>query len=406
MSDGTYTGQSGYDRNEMFALGAAAGALVATAVQEMIDRRRKKSILEQVTEQASALAGEGSAFVSGLAEGAGDYLADLSKKSSKAARKQAKRARKQGMSLKDAATGALGAVAASDVVEQALELTEAARNVSLNGKAAKKKAGGWLQAASETAQGYVDAARESVADVDITGKAQDAAGIARERLEDVKLADRARDAAAAARERLEEAHLGERMRDAAAMARERLEDVKIAERAREAAEAARERLAEAELGPKAREYAGVAAETVKDYSTKAQQAARTSAEKLGESAALMAESTAEGAKDLRKGVKKSVKRTRRRVTWGVRAFVVGLVIGVLSAPQSGQRTRDMLQGIVEDLLDMVMPDDQMGGAPARRRRACTEGRLQAWSRPPISATSDPALRTGRPPEQTADQARE
>jgi hypothetical protein len=38
---------------------------------------------------------------------------------------------------------------------------------------------------------------------------------------------------------------------------------------------------------------------------------------------------------------------------------------MLAAPQSGQRTRDMIQGFVEDLLDLVLPDDQIGGAPAR-----------------------------------------
>ncbi|MDQ5853316.1 MAG: YtxH domain-containing protein, partial [Chloroflexota bacterium] len=60
-----------------------------------------------------------------------------------------------------------------------------------------------------------------------------------------------------------------------------------------------------------------------------------------------------------------VKKTRRRVTWGLRAFVIGLVVGILTAPNSGQRTRDMLQGFVEDLLDIVMPDDQIGGASAQ-----------------------------------------
>jgi len=348
----------------MFAIGAAAGALVATAVQEMIDRRRKKSPLERATERVTAAAGEGSKFVGELTEQASDYLADLSKQGRKATRKQTKRARKQTASLKKAAAGALGAVAASNVVEQALELTEAARHTTLNRNAAKKQAGKWWQSASEAALEYVDAARESVADADIGGKAReaansalDAASSARGRLDDVHLTDRARELAATATSALKEAAgtASDTLKDAAGTASGTIKDV---------AETTRERLSEAELGPKAREYAGVAAETVKDYSVKAQKVAKTGAEKLGESAAMVAESTAESAKDIRKGVKKSVKRTRRRMTWGIRAFVIGLAFGLLSAPQSGQRTRDMLQGFVEDLLDLVMPDESMGGAVA------------------------------------------
>lgn len=366
MTDGTYTGQSGYDRNEMFAIGAAAGALVATAVQEMIDRRRKKSPLERATERVSAAAGEGTKFVGDLTEQAGDYLSDLSKQGRKATRRQAKRARKQTSSLKKAAAGALGAVAASNVVEQALELGEAARHISLNGKASKKKAGKWWQSASEAALEYVDAARESVVDADIGGKAREAASSARERLDDAHFTDRARDVASTARERLGDVHLTERAREIAATASSTLKDAAgtASGTIKDVAETTRERLSEAELGPKAREYAGVAAETVKDYSVKAQKAAKTGAEKLGESAAHVAESTAEGAKDLQKGVKKSVKRTRKRMTWGLRAFIIGLAFGLLSAPQSGQRTRDMLQGFVQDLLDLVMPDENMGGAVA------------------------------------------
>jgi hypothetical protein len=338
MTDGTYTGQGGYDRNEMFAIGAATGALIATAVQEMIERRRRKSPIERASERVSAVAGEGTKLVGDLTENAAGYFSGLSKQSRKAARKKSKRARKQTMSLKDAAAGALGAVAASNVVDKALELTESARHATMNGKTSKaNKARDWWQTASETAQGYVGAARETVME------------------EEARLAERAREAASVARERLEDAHLGERAREVAAVASGTIKDV---------AGTARERLAEADLGPKAREYAGVAAVTVKDYSTKASKAARTGAEKLGESAAHVAESTAEGAKDLQMGVKKSVKQTRRRVTWGIRAFIIGLVIGILTAPQSGQRTRDTVQGFVQDLLDLVLPDDQMGGATA------------------------------------------
>ncbi len=355
MTDGTYSSQGGYDRNEMFALGAAAGALVATAVQELLDRRRRKSPLERASERVSEVAGQGSKYVGDLTGTAGEYIADLTKQRRKGGRKQATQARKQSMRLKDAATGALGAVAASNVVEQALELTEAARKATMNGGGTKKKGGSWWQAASQSAHGYVEAARGTVAEAELGTKAREAAAAARERLEEAELGTKARNAAAAARERLEEARLAERAREAAATAGGTIKEV---------AGTARERLTEAELGPKAREYAGVAAVTVKDYGTKASKAAKTSAEKLGESAVHVAGSTAEGAKDLQMGVKKKVKKTRRRVTWGLRAFVIGLVVGILTAPNSGQRTRDMLQGFVEDLLDIVMPDDQIGGAPA------------------------------------------
>ena len=354
MTDGTYSSQGGYDRNEMFALGAAAGALVATAVQELLDRRRRKSPIERATERVSEVAGQGSKYVSDLTESAGDYVAGLSKQSRRTKRKQAKQARKQSMRLKEAAAGALGAVAASNVVEHALDLTEAARKAAMNG-GTKKKGGSWWQTASQSAQGYVEAARGTVAEAELGTKAREAAAAARGRLEEAELGTKARIAAATARERLEEARLAERAREAATTAGGTIKEV---------AGTARERLAEAELGPKALEYAGVAAETVKDYSSKASKAAKTGAEKLGESAVYVAGSTAEGAKDLQKGVKKRVKKTRRRVTWGLRAFVIGLVVGILTAPNSGQRTRDMLQGFVEDLLDIVMPDDQIGGAPA------------------------------------------
>ena len=347
MTDGAYSSQSGYDRNEMFALGAAAGALVATAVQEMLDRRRKKSPLERATERVSEVAGQGSKYVGDLTGSAGDYIAGLSKPSRKATRKQAKRSRKQSMSIKDAAAGALGAVAASNVVEQALELTESARKATMNGMGTKKKASTWWQTASENAQDYVEAARGTVAEVDLGNKARVAAAAARERLEEARLAERAREAAATA---------GGTIKEAAGTAGGTIKEV---------AETARERLSEADLGPKAREYAGVAADTVKDYSTKATKVAKTGAEKLGESAVYVAGSTAEGAKDLRKGVQKKVKKTRRRVTWGIRAFVIGLVVGILAAPHSGQRSRDMLQSFVENLLDIIIPDDQAGGAPAR-----------------------------------------
>jgi len=109
-----------YSRNEMFAIGAAAGALVATAIQEVLDRRRQtpQSRLEQARDRASGLAQQGASYVSNLQESAQDYVADLTtgtrrqrRKARKAARKSAKRGGSSVDSLKEAAVSALGAAA-------------------------------------------------------------------------------------------------------------------------------------------------------------------------------------------------------------------------------------------------------------------------------------------------------
>ncbi len=44
--------------------------------------------------------------------------------------------------------------------------------------------------------------------------------------------------------------------------------------------------------------------------------------------------------------------------WGLRAFVIGLAVGLLAAPQNGQRTRDSITSFVENLLDILMPEDR------------------------------------------------
>jgi hypothetical protein len=116
-----------------------------------------------------------------------------------------------------------------------------------------------------------------------------------------------------------------------------------------AAGTARERIEDANIGEKARDYATVASGAVKG-----------SAVKLGEGASQLAESASEGAVDLRKGVKKSVKRTRRRVNWGLRAFIIGLIVGLLAAPDSGERTRRAIQSFLESVLDLILPDEQGG----------------------------------------------
>src|SRR6478672_9693915 len=121
MTGNTYGNQSPYERGEMFAMGAAAGALIATAVQEVL-QRRKKTPLEKVAARAAELMSDGTDYTRDLQEKAGSYVAGLSKQSRKQirqgrrqARKQSKQAGKQVAGLKEAAAGALGAAVMSSV---------------------------------------------------------------------------------------------------------------------------------------------------------------------------------------------------------------------------------------------------------------------------------------------------
>ena len=93
----------------------------------------------------------------------------------------------------------------------------------------------------------------------------------------------------------------------------------------------------------------------------ASRAARQGATKLTDSATHLAEATSEQATQVRTGVRKSVKRTRRRARWGLRSFLIGLAIGLLTAPQSGENTREALTTFVENILDVFMPDNQQPG---------------------------------------------
>jgi hypothetical protein len=473
MANDPYLNGSSADRNEMFAIGAAAGALVATAIQEMLERRRKtpegvsdqiaglaeqggkyvrnladsasdlvsgaakqgrksgkqarkaarkqtgmfnmlgrrRKTPEGVSERVAGLAEQGGEVVRNLADSAGDLLgAGQGRKSAKRGRKAPRKQAKQAGMLKNVASGALGAAAVGNLLGRARERSEDAWLDGDENKTAKQ-ARGWFRGAADTAQEYAASARESIQDAGSAKKTsgwwsaaadtvQDYVGSARGAVSDVKVTDRASNAAGAARGVLgtvgeslrdyvgtargavADVELGSRARDVAATARERIEEAKLRERARDAAAAARERIEDARLGEKARDYASVAAETlkgaadtargriedvqigdtVKEYSVKARGAAKVGAEKLTEGASSIAESTAEGAKDLRKGVSKGVKRTRRRVNWGLRAFIIGFAVGLLAAPQSGQRTRDTLSGFVSDLLDIVMPGGLEGQA--------------------------------------------
>lgn len=399
MMDETYRG-SDYDRNEMFAIGAAAGALVATAIQEVLDRRRKTTPLERASARVSGIADEGSKYARDLKESAGEYIADLSKigrkkskQGRKTARKRGKQAREQQGVLKGLATGALSAVAASNAADRARRGTPTGW---LNGKSSKssKKGAGWFSAASESVQEYAATAREAIQDAKPGKKsggwwsaasetAQEYAEAAKDAVSNGKVADYIPGRSSSSHSFLET--LGRSISDYLESARETVADVDLGGKARGAAETARERIEDAKIGEKARTYAATASETLRDaagtareriedaqigetvreYGSKASQAAKVSAVKLSEGAVELAESTTEGAKDLRKGVKKRVKKTRRRVSWGLRAFIIGLAVGLLSAPQSGQRTRDSIQTFVESLLDIILPEDQGGQSQAR-----------------------------------------
>src|SRR3954451_20452294 len=95
MAGNTYYGdQSHYDRSEMFAMGAAAGALIATAVQEVL-QRRKKTPLEKVAARAAAIMSDGTDYTRDLQEKAGSYVAGLSKQSRKQIKQGRRQARKQ-----------------------------------------------------------------------------------------------------------------------------------------------------------------------------------------------------------------------------------------------------------------------------------------------------------------------
>lgn len=437
-------GRSNNDRSELFVIGAAAGALVATIVQEIVAQRRQTP-LERVQARAQARVDElskiGGGYLRGLQEGTADYLTLLGKQSNrkwkktrKTATKQAKRARKQAgkrgnNTVIAAVSDTIGAAAnvlgtakppkkTSSWFSRAADTVQAVTGVAPNTptdtnvskKARKlfssatgtvtdtkvpKKARKLFSSATDTAKEYVETARERIQDADITGSSSNGnvatdllktastvvaarLGTARDAVADAVVTDRARDYASTvaetvkdyagtARERLQEANLQEKARDYASVARdtvkdyadtarERLQDVNLGEKARdyasvavdtakEVATTARERLEEANLPEKAREYAEVVAERGK-----------AGAKTLGTTATKVAEATSEGAKEARKEVQQGVKHTRRRVRWGLRAFLIGLAVGVLTAPQSGERTRNTVQQFLESILDIVAPE--------------------------------------------------
>ena len=329
-------GELQFDRSEMFAIGAAAGAVITAAISEYLERRRPKTAWEKAQERsADALnAVTGSAkrstkLAKGYVDVASDYVQDVldsapktwqqtKKQTKKNAKKQRKQASKQVTGLKEAAVAALGVSAASSVVDKVRDYATST-TASIAGD--PYAVSGSIK---ETLKERYDSARSIAGD----GKLTELGGTAIETLKSV--------ASTAA----------ETVKDYSTTARETIKD--------------------AELGEKAKDYAAAATVALAAYSTQASQATRKAAQqsatKLTESASHLAEVTSDQASGLRKGVQKGVKRTRRRARWGLRAFIIGLVIGFLSAPQSGQRTRDAAISFIENILDVLMPDTPRGNS--------------------------------------------
>lgn len=382
-----------WDRSEIFALGAAAGAVITAAITEYLDRRKPKTAWEkaqargaEAVEAVTAGAKRGRKQAKGYADVASEYVQDVLeaapkqwKQTKKSAAKQTKQMRKQAIGLKEAAAGVVGAAAANSVVDKVRDYaTSAAERVgdpyavsgsiketlkeqyeSLLGSSSNGKLSDTAREVGGSAVETIKQVASSAADV-----MKDYTASARETIKDAELGDRARTIGATtasalkeytttARETIKDAHLGDKAKDYSSL---------VADTVKEYASTARETLKDAELGDKLKDYATVAGAAVATYSTQAAKATRKTAQqsatKLTESATHLAHATTDQAGELRKGVRKGVKRTRRRARWGLRAFVIGLVVGLLSAPQSGQRTRDAVTSFVENILDVFMPEEQ------------------------------------------------
>jgi hypothetical protein len=375
MSQQPYADQQ-LDRSEMFAIGAAAGAIITAAISEYLERRKPQTPLEKAQARGAELL---------------DTLAQTKKSATKKARKQAKQTRKDAIGIKDAAVGALGLAASAGVIDKVRDYASSTAErvvgdpYAVSGslrETIKERLGsgsdGHLserareisESTLETLKNVASSTRETIRDAELGDRARvagtAAAGAlagytatARERLRDLELGDKTKDYSstiaeaikdysATARETIKDAHLGEKAKDYSALVSETVKDYA-------------DTIKDAKLGEKAKDYASVAGAAVAAYSAEASKTAKQSAGKLSENASHLAHAASDQAADVRKGVRKGVRRTRRRARWGLRSFVVGLVVGLLSAPQSGERTRDAITSFVENLLDVFMPDDQQPG---------------------------------------------
>lgn len=392
MSQQSY-GNSQPDRSEMFALGAAAGAVITAAVTEYLERRKPKTAWEK----AQARSAEALDTLSDTAKlsrkqarkyvgSASQYVQDMFdtrpsrwEQTKKSAGKTTKRARQQVIGLKEAAAAAVGTVAVSGVVDKVRDYASSAGERALGDPYAVS---GSIR---ETLKEQLDNVRGVTANSHLTDRVAEVSSSALGTIKSVAATatDSVKDYATTARDTIQDAELGERaksysgsvaetLRDYTTTARGTLKDAKLGEKAKDYtgvvaetvkdyASTARETLKDAEIGDKVKDYATVAGAAAAAYSAEASRAARQGATKLTDSATHLAEATSEQAGQVRQGVRKSVKRTRRRARWGLRSFLIGLVIGLLSAPQSGENTREALTSFVENILDVFMPDNQGRG---------------------------------------------
>jgi cell division septum initiation protein DivIVA len=278
-----------FERSELFALGAAAGAVITAAIASYLERRRRprtawEKAQAQGAEALEALSSTTQASVQQARQAAarvGERLqgrgATTTSRWWRPTRKRATKQRKQDqkwLDLTDIVATVLGVATAGSVLEKAREY-----------------------ATSATGRMTGDTLR------DVVRSAQDYASVAQRPLRDVH------------------------------------------------------------LGDKAKYYGGAVAGYTTGATRATRQAAQKSATRLTKGASHLAEATTEQAQELRKGVRKTAKRTRRRASWGLRAFIIGLVVGLLAAPQSGRRTRDLLTSFVQDMLDVFMPDEQSSARP-------------------------------------------
>jgi gas vesicle protein len=397
MSHNPYGDQFQFDRSELFAIGAAAGAVVAAGVSQYLERRRKP---QTPLEKAQALGAEaldvlsdrtrtGRKRLKHQAAVAEDYAEDLldttrktwaktskdakkqlartskeAKKSlahtSKEARKRGQKASKEASHFADVAAATLGASAIAGT-GKLRELAEHAAERVIGDPYAVS--GSLRETLRERADELADAARSGK----LTKQARETGESALETIKHAAgtVTESLKDYTEVAREKLEDAHLPDRAREYTAQARDTIKDVKLGERAREYgslvaeyAEQAREKLEDAHLADRTKEYATLAGTTVAAYTAASRDAAKRGASKLTESASHLADATGEQAVELRRGVQKGVRRTRRRTRWGLRALVAGIVVGLLVAPRSGQATRDSITEFVENILDVIMPDER------------------------------------------------
>ena len=274
MSQGSYGESFALDRSELFALGAAAGAIVAAGVSQYLEQRRKpktplekaQALGEEALQALSDTARIGRKRIKQQAAVAGDYTEELLdatrkslRRSSKDARKlwertsteatkRGKKARKEASHLSDAALATLGATAIAGAGKLRDYAEHAAERVIGDPHAVS---GSVKETLKERADELISAARSGK----LTRSTREAGESALESLKGATASatESIKDYAETALERLEEAHLAERAKEYGARASETV---------KEYATQARESIRDAKLGDKTKEYATLAGATL------------------------------------------------------------------------------------------------------------------------------------------------